>query len=180
MNYLDIIIVIALSYGFIKGFSKGIIKELTTLLALIIGIYTAINFSLYLEDMVSDVFRVSKKFLPITTFFILFFVSFLLVRVLGGFLDKLTKALSLGVISKILGAIFGVIKMVVIIGFLYFIERENKVLKKSIYNESILIKPLEKATKNMYEKRKKHKKILNKLEKETKKIKEKIEEINFE
>ena len=99
MNYLDIIIVIALSYGFIKGFSKGIIKELTTLLALIIGIYTAINFSLYLEDMVSDFFRVSKKFLPITTFFILFFVSFLLVRVLGGFLDKLTKALSLGVIS---------------------------------------------------------------------------------
>ena len=70
--------------------------------------------------------------------------------------------------------------MVVIIGFLYFIERENKVLKKSIYNESILIKPLEKATNNMYEKRKKHKKILNKLERETKKIKEKIEEINFE
>tara|TARA_B100000287_G_C20275587_1_gene639836 strand:- start:122 stop:664 length:543 start_codon:yes stop_codon:yes gene_type:complete len=180
MNYLDIIIIISLSYGLIKGFSKGIIKELTTLLALIMGIYIATNFSLYLENTVSDFLGVSKKALPLITFFLLFFVTFLLVRVFGGILDKLTKALSLGVISKILGAVFGVVKMIIIMGFLYFIERENKILKKSIYNDSILIEPLERATQNMYEKRKTHKKILNKIENETKKIKEKIEGVNFE
>ena len=49
MNYLDIIIVVPLVYGLIKGFSNGLIKEVTALVALLAGVYVAINFSLYLE-----------------------------------------------------------------------------------------------------------------------------------
>ena len=48
MNYLDIIIVIPLLYGLIKGFSNGLVKEITGLLGLIIGVYVAVNFSSYL------------------------------------------------------------------------------------------------------------------------------------
>ena len=175
MNYLDIIIVIALSYGFIKGFSKGIIKELTTLLALIIGIYTAINFSLYLEDMVSDIFRVSKKFLPITTFFILFFVSFLLVRVLGGFLDKLTKALALGIISKLLGAVFGFLKVLLIFSFLIFIVKDYKLINLKKFDNAVLLKPIENVSIQIIPNINKHKnEVLEQLDKKTKKAKEKI------
>ena len=49
MNYLDIIIAVPLLYGLIKGFSNGLVKEVTSLLALFIGVYVAINFSEYLE-----------------------------------------------------------------------------------------------------------------------------------
>ena len=49
MNYLDIIIAVPLLYGMIKGFSNGLIKEVTSLLALFIGVYVAINFSEFLE-----------------------------------------------------------------------------------------------------------------------------------
>ena len=45
MNYLDIIIAVPLLYGLIKGFSNGLVKEVTSLLALFIGVYVAINFS---------------------------------------------------------------------------------------------------------------------------------------
>ena len=48
MNYLDIVIAIALLYGLVKGFTNGLIKEITGLLGLIIGVYVAINFSSYL------------------------------------------------------------------------------------------------------------------------------------
>ena len=44
MNYLDIIIVIPLVYGMIKGFYNGLVKEITALLALVVGVYVAINF----------------------------------------------------------------------------------------------------------------------------------------
>ena len=55
MNYLDIIIVVPLLYGLIKGFSNGLIKEVTTLTALLVGVYVAIKFSLYLEPKVAGV-----------------------------------------------------------------------------------------------------------------------------
>ena len=42
MNYLDIIIAVPLLYGLIKGFSNGIVKEVTSLLALFVGVYIAI------------------------------------------------------------------------------------------------------------------------------------------
>ena len=45
MNYLDIVIAIPLLYGLIKGFTNGLIKEITGLLGLIIGVYVAINSS---------------------------------------------------------------------------------------------------------------------------------------
>ena len=47
MNYLDIIIVVPLLYGFIKGLSNGLVNEVTSLLALFIGVYMAINFSIF-------------------------------------------------------------------------------------------------------------------------------------
>ena len=70
MNYLDIVITIALIYGLIKGFANGFIKEITGLLGLIIGAYVAINFSSYLhpkfeEFSTHDAFK-DIKFCKIT------------------------------------------------------------------------------------------------------------------
>jgi membrane protein required for colicin V production len=45
MNYLDIILAIPLLWGLYKGVSKGIIKELASLVALIVGIYGAVHFA---------------------------------------------------------------------------------------------------------------------------------------
>ena len=53
MNYLDIVIAILLLYGLIKGFTNGLIKEITGLLGLIVGVYVAINFSSYLNPKLS-------------------------------------------------------------------------------------------------------------------------------
>ena len=50
MNYLDIAIAAPILYGLIKGFSNGLIKEVTGLLSLIIGVYVAVNFSKFLEN----------------------------------------------------------------------------------------------------------------------------------
>ena len=45
MNYLDIIIIIPLIWGAYKGFRKGFIIEIASLIALILGIWGGINFS---------------------------------------------------------------------------------------------------------------------------------------
>jgi len=47
MNYLDIALVIPMVYGIVRGFSKGIVNEITSLAAIGIGVYLALNFSVF-------------------------------------------------------------------------------------------------------------------------------------
>ncbi|WP_304131463.1 CvpA family protein, partial [Mesonia mobilis] len=45
MNLVDVVIVIILILGFVRGAMRGLIVELASLVALIAGIYGAIHFS---------------------------------------------------------------------------------------------------------------------------------------
>ena len=142
MNYLDIIIVVPLVYGLIKGFSNGLIKEVTALVALLAGVYVAINFSLYLEPKVADVLGGYEQFIFIIAFAILFFVSVLCVKAIGFMLEKLTKALALGIISRFLGGFFGLLKVMVIFSFLLFVITDYNLVNKKTKDDSVLYKPL--------------------------------------
>jgi len=176
MNYLDIIIILPLLYGLIKGFSNGLIKEITGLLGLIIGVYVAINFSSYLHPRVTEFLGGYDQFVPIIAFTTLFVVSILAIRLLGYFLDKLTKVLALGIISKILGSIFGVLKIVVIFSFLLVVITEYKLINTKTQKESVLLKPLQDVAGIIIPEINKHKHtFLDKVEKNTEKAKEKID-----
>ena len=142
MNYLDIIIAAPLLYGLIKGFSNGLIKEVTALVALLAGVYVAINFSLYLEPKLADVLGGYEQFIPIIAFAILFLVSVLCVKSIGFMVDKLTNALALGIISRFLGGIFGLLKIVVIFSFLLFVITDYNLINKNTKDNSVLYKPL--------------------------------------
>ena len=174
MNYLDIIIVVPLLYGLIKGFSNGLIKEVTALVALLAGVYVAINFSLYLEPKVADVLGGYKQFVSIIAFAILFLVSVCCVKAIGFMLEKLTKALALGIISRFLGGIFGLLKIVVIFSFLLFVITDYNLINKNTKDDSVLYKPLSDIASIITPQLKKPQLILDKIDKSAEKVKEKI------
>jgi len=176
MNYLDIIIVIPLLYGIIKGFSNGLVKEITGLLGLIIGVYVAINFSSYLYPKFTEFLGGYEKFVPIITFTTLFIVSILAIRLLGNILDKLTRILALGIISRILGSIFGGLKIIVLFSFLLFVLPKHELINHQAQKESVLLNPIQKISALIIPKINKHKDtFLDKVEKNTEKVKEEIE-----
>ena len=180
MNYLDIIIAVPLLYGLIKGFSNGLVKEVTSLLSLFIGVYVAINFSEYLEPKFIDVLDGYQQFVPFLAFGVLFLVSVLCIKAIGFIVDKLTKALALGVFSRVFGGIFGFLKVVVIFSFLLFFITDYNLVNKQTKNGSVLFNPLTDIAKMITPKLKKHQSILDKIDKEAEKAKEKINQtINF-
>ena len=180
MNYLDIIIVVPLLYGFIKGLSNGLVNEVTSLLALFTGVYMAINFSEFLEPKFIDILDGYQQFVPVLAFGVLFLVSVLCVKMLGFFVDKITKALALGIFSRVLGGVFGFFKVVVIFSFLLFFIKEYKLVNKQTKDGSVLFEPLTDLAKIVVPKLQKHKSILEKIDEEAKKAKQKIEQkINF-
>ena len=57
MNWLDIVLAIPLLWFMYKGFRNGLIIELASLAALILGIYVALHFSFYVKDYLVDSFE---------------------------------------------------------------------------------------------------------------------------
>ena len=179
MNYLDIVIAIPLLYGLIKGFTNGLIKEITGLLGLIIGVYVALNLSSYLHPKFEEVLGGYEQFIPIISFATLFIVSVLMIKILGYIIDKLTKALALGFVSRILGAIFGFLKVVVIFSFLLAIVSDYDLIDKNTQDESVLLKPIQEVSELITPEINKHKTtILDKVEKSADEVKNKLNNSN--
>jgi membrane protein required for colicin V production len=179
MNYLDIVIAIPLLYGLIKGFTNGLIKEITGLLGLIIGVYVALNLSSYLHPKFEEVLGGYEQFIPIISFATLFIVSVLMIKILGYIIDKLTKALALGFVSRILGAIFGFLKVVVIFSFLLAIVSDYDLIDKNTQDESVLLKPIQEVSDLITPEINKHKTtILDKVEKSADEVKNKLNNSN--
>tara|TARA_B110000444_G_C18690784_1_gene524169 strand:+ start:385 stop:936 length:552 start_codon:yes stop_codon:yes gene_type:complete len=183
MNYIDIIISVPLLYGLIKGFSNGIIKEITNVLSLVLAIYIGVHFSILIEPYLqSDVLSDYERVMPLIAFLIVFIIILIIIKSIGELIDRLTKLLALGIISKFLGAIFGVFKIMVIFSGIIFFLIEYKLIDNKIETDSVLLNPIQDISKIIIPKINKHKKIIIDTTKEnTKKVKEEIKKkVNFE
>lgn len=127
MNYLDIIIAIPLIYGIYKGFTKGLIAELASLVALIGGIYGGLYLSDYTAAFLNSRFTISEKYLGLLAFVGTFIVFVLVVVLVGKLITMLVKAVALGLLNRLSGAIFSFLKFALILSFLLVpVERLNR------------------------------------------------------
>jgi len=121
MNYIDFIILAILGYGLIKGFINGLIIEVASVLALILGIWGAIRFSGYVGQRLTDYFDLTTQFLGLLSFVITFIIIVLAIHLMAKIIDKLLEAVALGIPVKILGAVFGAIKAALILSIMFVI-----------------------------------------------------------
>ena len=89
MSVIDIIIGALILYGIVKGLFKGLFVEVTSLLALVVGIYGAVHFSKYAAQILSNNFDWSQNTTSITAFAVTFVVIVLAISLAGKALTKL-------------------------------------------------------------------------------------------
>lgn len=146
MNYLDIILTIPLLWGLYKGVSKGIIKELASLVALIVGIYGAVHFADGIQPYLKSELSIESSFLPIVSFAITFIGIVLVVRFVGFIVDKIIKLVALGLVSRLLGGVFGVLKTAFIISALLLVfntfDYHLNLIPLEQKSSSVLYKPI--------------------------------------
>ena len=146
MNYIDIILSIPLLWGLYKGLKRGIIKELTSLLALILGIYGAVHFSEQLQSIFQANISIDDSLLPIISFAASFILIVLLVRLIGLLLDKIIKMADLGMISRLLGGVFGMLKTAFIISAILLVintlDYQLEIIPKEQKKNSLLHQPI--------------------------------------
>lgn len=111
MNYLDILLIIPIIIGAWRGFKKGFIIEIFTLLALLVGIYAGIHFSDFMASVLREHIGLTSEYLPAISFTITFLLVGAMVYFAGKMIEKALKLVALGTLNKFAGLFFGVVKM---------------------------------------------------------------------
>lgn len=148
MNIFDIIIASLLLFGFVRGLMKGLFVEVASLVALVAGVYGAIHFSYFLGDWLESSLDWSEQYVTLVAFAGTFVIIIVVIALLGKILTKIADFASLGILNKILGGVFGALKIGLILSVVFiFFGRMNDTIpfvKKESLNQSILYKPVKK------------------------------------
>jgi membrane protein required for colicin V production len=148
MNYLDLIIGLPVILLGISGFRRGLIKELASLAALVLGIYFAVFFSDLVAEWLRQTFDMDHRWVFIVAFLLIFIIVVMLVSLIGNLLNKIASLAALGIINRTAGLLFGIMKGVVIMSvvilFVNMIDSKSQFLKKELKDGSLLYAPVEK------------------------------------
>ena len=144
MNYFDIVAGILLILAVVKGFKNGLIIELASLAALVLGLFGAIQFSSITESYLID--YIDSSYIGIAAFIITFILIVIGVHLIAKAVDKLVSAIALGMVNRVLGAIFSLLKYAFIISVILAIlgsfERTYNVIPEDQKESSHLYAPL--------------------------------------
>lgn len=149
MNYLDIILIIPIAYGLVLGLRKGLIKEVAGLFSVIIGIYLSRYLSLPISDLLIEHIGLESNVSIPLSYALVFIVITLGIAVLAHMLSKIIGTIRLGWLNRFLGAIFGMLKVLlllsVILNFVAIINKFAPFKDSSIVKQSLLYVPIEQA-----------------------------------
>lgn len=146
MVIINIILGALILFGIIRGFFKGLFVEIASLLALVLGVYGAIHFSDYAANFLESKTEWSENTINITAFAVTFIVIVLAIMLAGRALTKLANFAMLGLLNKLLGALFGGIKFAFALSILIIVfEKFNKTFvftDEETIKESVLYEPV--------------------------------------
>lgn len=154
MNYLDLLLLLPLLYGAYKGFTKGFIIEVATLLGLLLGVFIAIKYSYITEDFLRDFLNISSKYLSYIALGITFLLVAIVIYLLGKLLTKVVDIIALGLVNKLLGTVLGVMKyFIALCVLLMIIDALNDkfhFLAEEARDKSLLFNPFLNFARKMY------------------------------
>ena len=134
MNWVDIVIIIYLCLSVLSGFMQGLIRTVLSIIGLIVGIILAAHFYKQLGDVLT--FISNKNVAYVVAFIIILLVVIGIAAFIAWILRSLIKAIMLGWVDKIGGAVLGLILGALSISaFLAIIE---KVSNSSLITDSKL------------------------------------------
>jgi membrane protein required for colicin V production len=146
MNLLDILLIVPLLWFAYRGFKRGLIIELASLAALILGIFAALHFSWYAGSILDDYFEMDEKYLSLLSFAVTFIVVVLIVYTIGKLIEKVVDMVALGFVNKLFGALFGILKSALLLSVILLVltslDKNEKVLTQKAKDNSVLYKPV--------------------------------------
>lgn len=124
------------------GWRRGLVREVTTLVGVLAGIWAAVH----LSQSISKLLDLQGENSVIIAFFVAFVGALVLAYLLGRMIEGLLKAAKLSIANHLAGSALGLVKALCILAVLLnnvvMLDHDEKVITKSMKEESILYKPV--------------------------------------
>ena len=119
MNWLDIVILILLGIGLIKGIYDGIIKQVVSLFALIVGIYLCSGVAGWLQGYLALLDWFPQQATVITSYILGFVLIVGIIIMAGSIVNRVIDATPLSVFNHLLGGLLGFLLMVLFLSLIF-------------------------------------------------------------
>lgn len=151
---LDIILLIPLLWGLVRGFLRGLVFELAILAAMAAGVYGSFYLSGKVAVFVTEKFNTTSIWLPFFSYLVVFLLIFVSIYFLGKSLSNVISSVGLGFMNRLLGGIFGLMKWLLVVSALVFVinkfDNNCNYIKEHMREDSKLFKPISKLSVTLY------------------------------
>ena len=122
MNTIDVLILIIILLFTIRGFFRGFILELSTLVGLVIGYLAAITYLGLLSGLLQSLLpEAPVSIVNIISFSVIFVGINILLKISANIITRTLKFAMLGWLNRLLGAVFGMTKSILILSIVVFL-----------------------------------------------------------
>ena len=121
---IDILFAILILIAVIKGYRKGLIIAVFSIIAFILGLAAALKLSTTVAGYLQSNVDIPGKWLPFISFIVVFLVVALLVNLGGKLIEKTFEMALLGWVNRIGGIVFFIMLYMIIFSvFLFYAEK---------------------------------------------------------
>ncbi|WP_166921212.1 CvpA family protein [Flavobacterium poyangense] len=154
MSFLDIILGALLAFSLYKGIKNGLFVEIASFVSLLLGIYLAMKFSSLMRDIIAKHVSWNPTNIQVTAFILTFILVVVGVYLLAKFLTGIADFAHLGLVNKLGGGFFRILKTILIISIVIAlfekINFNNIFAKKETLDRSIFYNPVKKVAAFVY------------------------------
>lgn len=134
---LDLVFAVLIILAIIKGYQRGLIVGIFSLIAIIIGLAAAIKLSTVVADYIGKAVKISDQWLPLISFAIVFFVVVLLVRLGANAIQKAAETVMLGWANRLGGIILYIAIYITIFSVVLFYAEQIKLIQPAAKEKSV-------------------------------------------
>ena len=142
MTWLDIVILVPLLIGVVLGLKRGVVTELFTILSVIGGFIGAKVWAPQVSHWLQHQVNWNGTICDVLAYALLFLAIAAALTVVGSLISRLLKAIKLGVVNRLLGALFGAGKWILIMFVVVFcvdkIDQTFHILKADLKSKSVV------------------------------------------
>ncbi|MDR1591432.1 MAG: CvpA family protein [Prevotellaceae bacterium] len=149
MNIIDIILLIPIGYGVVRGVARGVVKEAASLLNVLLGIYCACYFADTVATLLTACFEMQHSSAMIVAYIVLFLLVCIVLSTIASLLTSLLKTIKLNWANRCMGLLFGGIKWLLITSLILnlfaLVNRHLPLITEQDMAQSKLYRPIERT-----------------------------------
>lgn len=127
---IDILFAIAFGYGFLTGYSKGILETVFKIFGYLIGVVAAIKFALPIQRILEDSFDTDNPAMYILGLVLSFLLTMMIVRFIASLIENLLEKANINIINQIFGGLLVSGFMVLIYSLLLYFAKASHLISR--------------------------------------------------